>query len=724
LNTVLGNGLEVGTGWWAENGVQIAWGAGGSIIENDVSACQVNSPSWVATGIMVYDAVNGVNTLNNSVTDCDTGIAVISPSYDVVDGNVVTGCTWDGIRLGWPVDNCTVSNNIISGNWAGIGVWDASDNIIEDNIIDDNEYGICMDGDSHNNVIIRNDILNNVIDGIHIEPYYVDPSGTKVHYNNIAGNGVCGVNKTGSATVDARFNWWGDLSGPYHDDTNLMGSGDKVTDNVNYSPWLGFGAGTTPMTYHVNPTGKIQDAIDDASPGDTIIIHEGTYVENVNINKSLTLKAASRPVIDGNQAGPCITIVADGATVDGFELTNGTFGIASWGTDNSVISDNVIHNNLNVPGYAGIGIMFWSNNDDFDNNIIEGNEIYNNDRQGIYIGGTTNGYISQGNIISRNTIYNNGLNTTGMGPDASMYGIQLSFADNNTIVGNEIYDHDDWFPYPDFDFAQGIYLFDSNNNHVKCNYLHDNNYGVGLYHYYRAVGNNYINYNNIAGNTGYGVRTFDGSLNVDARYNWWGDASGPYHPTTNPTGTGDRVSDNVDFDPWLDGPIPGDVAIIDIAPSRNMTCEGQILDIFVEVKNEGSLTATFTVTLYYDSVAIETKTATNLAPGASATLTFSWDTTGVTPCTSYTISAEASTLSCEVDTADNVFVDDKVKINIFGDITGDGLVDIDDIMVAAFAYGGYPGNPRWNPEVDMNNDKIIDIDDVVQIAINYGKTHQ
>jgi len=37
---------------------------------------------------------------------------------------------------------------------------------------------------------------------------------------------------------------------------------------------------------------------------------------------------------------------------------------------------------------------------------------------------------------------------------------------------------------------------------------------------------------------------------LDARFNWWGDASGPYHPTLNPLGQGDEVSDGVDFDPW------------------------------------------------------------------------------------------------------------------------------------------------------------------------------
>ena len=37
---------------------------------------------------------------------------------------------------------------------------------------------------------------------------------------------------------------------------------------------------------------------------------------------------------------------------------------------------------------------------------------------------------------------------------------------------------------------------------------------------------------------------------INAENNWWGDASGPYHPFSNPLGQGDEVGDGVDFDPW------------------------------------------------------------------------------------------------------------------------------------------------------------------------------
>jgi len=40
-------------------------------------------------------------------------------------------------------------------------------------------------------------------------------------------------------------------------------------------------------------------------------------------------------------------------------------------------------------------------------------------------------------------------------------------------------------------------------------------------------------------------------VTIDARYNWWGDGSGPYHPFSNPDGTGNQVGNGVRYDPWL-----------------------------------------------------------------------------------------------------------------------------------------------------------------------------
>jgi hypothetical protein len=45
------------------------------------------------------------------------------------------------------------------------------------------------------------------------------------------------------------------------------------------------------------------------------------------------------------------------------------------------------------------------------------------------------------------------------------------------------------------------------------------------------------------------------SLEMIAPYNWWGDPSGPYHPSLNPDGLGDSVTGLIDFTPWLEEPV-------------------------------------------------------------------------------------------------------------------------------------------------------------------------
>jgi hypothetical protein len=78
------------------------------------------------------------------------------------------------------------------------------------------------------------------------------------------------------------------------------------------------------------------------------------------------------------------------------------------------------------------------------------------------------------------------------------------------------------------------------------------NTGDGIYSGFYSLP--VINYCNITDNSGYGVRNVDQSLVVLAEDNWWGDATGPYNPITNPGGLGDTVSHYVDYDPWMASP--------------------------------------------------------------------------------------------------------------------------------------------------------------------------
>jgi hypothetical protein len=81
-----------------------------------------------------------------------------------------------------------------------------------------------------------------------------------------------------------------------------------------------------------------------------------------------------------------------------------------------------------------------------------------------------------------------------------------------------------------------------------------NGTAVGIYLRSGDAPGNKINSNNIVGNT-IGVDWTLGTTAVDASYNWWGNETGPTHPT-NPDGRGDSASDNVLFEPWLIKPNP------------------------------------------------------------------------------------------------------------------------------------------------------------------------
>lgn len=170
-------------------------------------------------------------------------------------------------------------------------------------------------------------------------------------------------------------------------------------------------------------------------------------------------------------------------------------------------------------------------------------------------------------------------------------------------------------------------------------------------------------------------------------------------------------------------PVP-DVAVVNVLPSVASAFVGETVNITVTVKNEGATTESFDVTTHYNDDTVGTQTVTNLAAGTQKNLTFNWNTTNVTPCTNYTISAEVSVVPGEIDTADNVYVDGtvKIKIELVGDVNKDGIVDIADLATAGMAYQAKEGDPKYNPEADVNRDGIINVIDLALIGVNYGKT--
>lgn len=104
-----------------------------------------------------------------------------------------------------------------------------------------------------------------------------------------------------------------------------------------------------------------------------------------------------------------------------------------------------------------------------------------------------------------------------------------------------------------------------------------------------------------------------------------------------------------------------DVAITKMAPSDTSVRQGSTVNITVVVTNQGTSTENCTISLYYDTTIIETKSVSSLQSTLNTTLIFTWDTTNLKAEIyltddkekSYTIKAVADPLSGETDIQDN-----------------------------------------------------------------------
>ncbi len=233
---------------------------------------------------------------------------------------------------------------------------------------------------------------------------------------------------------------------------------------------------------YVNSTGSggaytsIQDAIDNASNGDTVFVYNGTYYENVVISKTLNLIGEDRDNTTIHTTGSNIGIFVeyvDYVNISGFTVENGSScGIRFIQSNNSIIENNRFENN-------GDGLEIMESN----NTLIRNNIVNNNSGSGdigIHILWSTN------LIIQNNTCIGN------------IKGIYIHpESNNNTIIGN--YCSGNW---------DGIYLSSgfNYNNYIANNYLLSNRkYGMADF---SGVGNIFIN-NTIQNNEiGFKIRAF------------------------------------------------------------------------------------------------------------------------------------------------------------------------------------------------------------------------
>ncbi len=159
---------------------------------------------------------------------------------------------------------------------------------------------------------------------------------------------------------------------------------------------------------------KIQDAIDNASVGDTVFVYSGLYPEHILINKEINLigETKEQTIIIGSYSNNMIKIMANNVKIMSFTIKNGQIGIYTVDSSNFKIIQNLI-----IDNWEGIGIL----NSSF--GLISSNILQNNDFEGI------NPVSSSNIVISSNLIEN------------SIEGIFLSSSTSNIIYGNTIRDH-------------------------------------------------------------------------------------------------------------------------------------------------------------------------------------------------------------------------------------------------------------------------------------------
>jgi len=160
-------------------------------------------------GMHFFDSDNCIFE-NNICLDNENGIYLESSQNSELSNNTFNSNSDYGVRL-YRSRNWIISNNTYTSNDIGIELDDSKDGYIQHNIIAENRIGIYLDGQSWHVMAVDNFIFNNTETGIDA--------------------------KDGERIV-ASYNWWGDPSGPYHNNTNLRGKGDNVTDNVAFRPWL------------------------------------------------------------------------------------------------------------------------------------------------------------------------------------------------------------------------------------------------------------------------------------------------------------------------------------------------------------------------------------------------------------------------------------------------------------------------------------------------------
>jgi parallel beta-helix repeat protein len=238
---------------------------------------------------------------------------------------------------------------------------------------------------------------------------------------------------------------------------------------------------------------RIQDAIDNASDGDTVFVYDDSspYSENIKVWKSINLIGENdyTTIIDGGGSENVINISADWVNISTFMIKNSSWDRSGIYIDsnNNTIKDNTIMEN----GLCGIRLNLYSRNNNIYNNYFSSNRncitLYNSSNNKI----TGNSFNKNfGNCIYLKDSSNININSNKISDQYGYKGIVLDGSTKNNIIGNSISSH--------YDDDDGIYLLNSNNNTIIGNTISSRDEeSISLYNSnYNTIMNNNINLKN------------------------------------------------------------------------------------------------------------------------------------------------------------------------------------------------------------------------------------
>lgn len=187
----------------------------------------------------------------------------------------------------------------------------------------------------------------------------------------------------------------------------------------------------SPKTWYVDDDGlncsanftSIQDAVNASIDGDTIIVCNGSYNENIFVNRSLNITGLANPVVDAGYNGSAFTLASNANTIQGFTIKNTSFFGPCYGS----IPEAGVRVGYTTYQVVGAGDCTQITDHESTDNVIRNNLFVNS---GIVL---VKGYIQSGS--DRNTITNNTFNASRI----EMKGSSYNNITSNTFRGETHY---------------------------------------------------------------------------------------------------------------------------------------------------------------------------------------------------------------------------------------------------------------------------------------------